>query len=238
MENTRRIPILLIATYVLGDLIGFALAVITTWADVEANFYGFPRRANNALFGLNCPIIMSANETGVISIRVSNTTEKPLAPAVKTEISTPAIADSFRESIRLAPGESKKLEWTVGPGNIDLKYFIFAKVLVYASYPTPDREATCGTFIIDLPISGNAFLVIMVALSMTGMGSVLYSLYRSKTQFPQAANALPLMMFQAVVIIIALVVSFIGWWIQAIVALVVALLTIVILPNFLIARQR
>jgi len=224
--------------YALGVLVGLGLAVIATWADVEANFYGFPRRANNALGGLRCPVILSRNETGVVSLRVSNPTDRTLSPSVKTEISTPILAESFLKSVRLAPGESSRLEWRVGPENIDLEYFIFVKVLVYAFYPIPDRETTCGTFIMDLPLSGSTFLSLMVTLSLTAMGIALYLLYRSRARIPQAAAVLPPLTFLALVIILAFVISFIGWWIQATVALVIAVLAIFILPAFVIARQR
>ena len=126
------------------------------------------------------------------------------------------------------------MEWSIGPENIDLHYFIFVKALVYASYPIPNREATCGTFIMDLPMSGAAFLILMVTLSLTGIGSGLYMLNRINQRPERAEMNLRPMYFLAVLILLALIVSFMGWWIQSIVVIVMAILTAVVLLNLIL----
>lgn len=228
MENNKPISILSITIYAIGVLIGLTLALIAAWPDYEASSYGFARRASAPLNGLRCPVFLNRKETGTISLKISNTTDRPLSPSVRTEISAPDLPDSFLESIRLAPGESRKLEWSIGPGNIDLQYFIFANVMVYASYPIPNREATCGAFIIDLPVSGTAFLIIMVTLSMIGMGSGLYMLNKTKQLPRRAAMVLHPLTILAGEVTLALIVSLMGWWIQAVLALVIAVLTIAV----------
>ena len=116
--------------YVLGVITGLLLIVVATWGDMEAASYGFPRRASDALSGLTCPILMTRNETDTISLRVSNPTDKHLHPAISTEISADFNPQIFIESVDLAPGEAKSVEWSVGPRNIDLGMFIFANVEV------------------------------------------------------------------------------------------------------------
>ncbi len=237
MENNKPLSILSITIYAMGVLIGLTLALIAAWPDYEASSYGFARRASAPLNGLRCPVILNRDETGTISLKISNTTDKPLSPSVRMEISTPDIPDSFLESMRLAPGESRKLEWSIGPGNIDLQHFIFASVLVYASYPIPNREATCGAFIIDLPISGTAFLIIMVTFSVISMGSGLYML--NKTRQPsRAAVTLRPMIFLTGEVALALIFSLIGWWIQSVLVLVISVLTIVVALNFLSLKEK
>jgi hypothetical protein len=181
-----------------------------------------------------CPIILNTNEMGTVSLTVSNTTDKLLTPSVKTQISTSDDPISFLESLRLPAGQAKKMEWSIGPENIDLHYFIFVKALVYASYPIPNREATCGTFIMDLPMSGAAFLILMVTLSLTGIGSGLYMLNRINQRPERAEMNLRPMYFLAVLILLALIVSFMGWWIQSIVVIVMAILTAVVLLNLIL----
>lgn len=220
-----------ILIFAIGVLIGLTLATLATWPDFEASSYDFARNTNTPLNGLRCPILLNRNETGTVSLTVSNTTDKLLTPSVKTQISTRDDPNSFLESIRLAAGESKRLEWTIGPENIDLEYFIFAKALVYASYPIPNREATCGTFIMDLPFGGTSFLILMVTLSLTGMGSGLYMLNKINQRSERTEMNLRPMYFLAVLILLALIVSFMGWWIQSIVVIVIAVLTSVVLLN-------
>lgn len=231
MQNKMPTPILPILLFAVGVVIGLALAILGTWPDFEASSYEFARNTNTPLNGLRCPIILNRNEMGTVSLTVSNTTDKLLTPSVKTQISTRDDPNSFLESLRLAAGESKKLEWSIGPANVDLHYFIFVKALVYASYPIPNREATCGTFIMDLPLGGTAFLILMVTLSLTGMGSGFYILNRINQRTERAEMNLRPMYFLAVLVLLALTVSFMGWWIQSIVVIVIAILTAVVLLN-------
>jgi len=234
MQNKTLAPILPILLFVMGVIIGLTLAILATWPDFEASSYEFARNTNTPLNGLMCPIILNTNEMGTVSLTVSNTTDKLLTPSVKTQISTSDDPISFLESLRLPAGQAKKLEWSIGPENIDLHYFIFVKALVYASYPIPNREATCGTFIMDLPMSGAAFLILMVTLSLTGIGSGLYMLNRINQRPERAEMNLRPMYFLAVLILLALIVSFMGWWIQSIVVIVMAILTAVVLLNLIL----
>jgi hypothetical protein len=234
MQNKTSTPILPILLFAVGVIIGLTLAILGTWPDFEASSYKFARNTNTPLNGLRCPIILNRNETGTVSLIVSNTTDKLLTPSVKTQISTSDEPNSSLESLRLAAGESKKLQWSIGPENIDLHYFIFVKALVYASYPIPNREATCGTFIIDLSLGGTAFLILMVTLSLTGLGSGLYILNRINQSSERTEMDLRPMYFLAVLILLALIVSFIGWWIQSIVVTVIAILTAVVLLNLIL----
>lgn len=231
MQNKMPTPILPIMLFAVGVVIGLALAILATWPDFEASSYEFARNTNTPLNGLRCPILLNRNEMGTVSLTVSNTTDKLLTPSVKTQISTRGEPNSFLESFRLAAGQAKKLEWSIGPENIDLSYFIFVKTLVYASYPIPNREATCGTFIMDLPLGGTAFLILMATLSLTGMGSGLYILNRINQRSERTELNLRPMYFLAVLILLALIVSFMGWWIQSIVVIVIAILTAVVLLN-------
>lgn len=234
MENKRPAPLLPILLFAIGVVTGLTLSALATWPDFEASSYEFARNTNTPLNGLICPIILNRNETGTVSLTVSNTTDKLLNPSVKTQISTRDEPNSFLESLSLPVGESTKLEWMIGPENIDLHYFIFVKALVYASYPIPNREATCGTFIIDLPFDGTVFLILMVTLSLASMGSGLYLLNRINQRPERAEMNLRPMYFLTVLIVLALIVSFMGWWIQSIVFIVISLLTAVVLLNLIL----
>ena len=234
MQNKQHAPIWPILFFAIGVIIGLIIAILATWPDFEASSYEFARNTNTPLNGLICPIILNRNETGTVSLTVSNTTDRLLTPSVKTQISTSNEASSLLESLRLAAGQSKKLEWRIGPENIDLQYFIFVKALVYASYPIPNREATCGTFIMDLPIGGTTFLILMVTLSLTGMGSGLYMLNRINQRPERAEMNLRPIYFLAVLIVLALIVSFMGWWIQSILVIVISILTAVVLLNLIL----
>lgn len=238
MKRNSHSLLLDFASYMVGATIGLFLIFVATWADLEATSYGFERLANGGLGGLSCPILMTRDETSKISFTVSNPTEDQISPSIKTQISTSLLPQEFLENLRLAPGASESLEWGVGPENIDLKNFIFAKVLLYSAYPLQSREATCGIFILNLPGRGQAILLILILLSILGMGWGLYRIHQFRFSNPGAAKHLAPMSFLAVTIGAGLVISFTGKWLLAVLVMVVLLLTIVILLSSLLLSER
>jgi len=236
MENTKSSTSSFLVIIVLGGLLSLTLATIATWADLEAAFYGFSRRATTPLQNLRCPILLNRNETGIVSVRISNTTDRKLSPSVRAEFSSRLTEISTLESIELPQGESKTREWVIGPENIDLQRFIFSKVLVFASYPIPDREATCGTFIIDLPIPGSILTWMIIVLGWGGMGGGLLGLNRSKPLSGRLEKSLRPLTFLGILITVTTLVSLFGWWVQAILLLSVTLIAIVIIVSHVFLR--
>ena len=136
----------------------------------------------------------------------------------------------------LSPGESKRLEWTLKPENVVLGNFILANVQVYASYPIPNREKTCGILIMDLPGSGEIIVTALAAFSLIGLGGGLYLMNSSglrKNLAPLTWNAI---IFLSVLIIIGLVLSATGSWVPSIGVLVLSLLISVLLLSTTILR--
>jgi hypothetical protein len=236
MENNKPKIYLFLAFHIVGALLGLTLTLLATWADLESVYYAYDFRASAQFSGMNCPILMSANETNSFSAKITNTTDKKLSPSIKTEISSRLLPVSSLEFVELEPGESKTLEWTIGPENIDLKYFIFAKVLVYASYPIPNREATCGVFIVDLPTNGTVITWAMVVLSLLGMGSGLYGLNRFQGRTQSGADVPRPIVFLSIVVIAGLITSFMGWWMPGVLIIAVTLLFIGIALGIIINR--
>ncbi len=236
MKSIQAISIFGVLLYLLAVITGLLLIVIATWADMEAASYGFPRRASDALSGLTCPILMTRNETDTISLRVSNPTDKHLHPAISTEISADFNPQIFIESVDLAPGEAKSVEWSVGPRNIDLGMFIFANVEVYATYPIPNREKTCGILIMDLPGKGRPIQTGLLTVSLLGLGGGLYLMSKFGLPGNRSAFTWNEVIFLAVLIVSGLILSYIGSWIPSIGILVLSVLLSILLLNTTIFR--
>lgn len=239
MKNNRTFSIVVVLSYLVGVTLGLFLVSVATWADLESTFYGFFHRTNTRFDGLTCPILMTPNETGSFSVTVTNTTDRALSPAIKTDISARGTFFSNLESLSLEPGESEQMAWDVGPENIDVDRFIFAQVYVYSFYPIPDSENTCGIFIVNLPGNGTVIAWAMAGLSLLGMGFGLYGL----KNFPGlthrgAGNIWNSMMFLSLVIAIGLFVSFMGWWVQGGFILIVAVLLVVIMLGQFLMHPR
>lgn len=239
MKNNRISSLLVFPAFGVGVIVGLYLIVIAAWADMESAFYGFSRLADAGLDGFSCPVMMTREEMGTVSLTVSNKTDSPIRPAVKAEISTSLLTEESLDNIKLAPGESKKLTWSVGPENIDLERFIFAKALVFSAFPLPNREATCGIYIINLPGSGRVILFVLVALSLLGMGWGLYRINKTGALNEWVEKHVRPMAFLAAVVVLGIVVSFRGGWVPSILLLAVALLLIIILlGSFFMSERR
>lgn len=225
-------------SYAAGLLVGLYLIVVVAWADMESAFYGFNRLADAGLRGFNCPPLMTRGETSSISLRVSNTADSPISPAVRVEISTRSLLQEYNENLNLAPGETQKLEFPVGPENIDLRRFIFAKALVFSAFPLPNQEATCGIYIINLPGSGMTILIVMIALSLLGMGWGVYGMRKSaaSNEWAQKHVVRP-MNFLAVIVLLGFVTSSTGGWLPSILLLAVAVLMVFILLGTLVMSE-
>ena len=236
MKINQTASVLGVLFYILAVIIGLILIIISTWGDMEADSYGFPRRATSSLSGLDCPILLTRNETGVISLSLSNPTDQPLHPSARTEISAAFEPKVSVESFDLAPGESKRLEWSLKPENIVLGNFILANVQVYATYPIPNREKTCGILIMDLPGSGRIIVTALAMYTVIGLGWGLYSMSKSaffKNRAPLTWNAI---LFLSALIFIGLILSFTGSWVPSLGILVLSVLISVLLLSTTILR--
>lgn len=237
MKNNQASLLLAFLSYGVGVAVALLLVIVAVWADMEATVYGFERLAGGGLDGLTCPILMTHKEARTIHLTISNSTEGQISPSIKTQISTPLVPVEFLETVPLAPGESKALEWQVGPQNIDLGQFIFAKVLLYSAYPVPSQETTCGIYIVNLPGDGQVILSVLSALSLVGMGWGLQQINRMRASNAWLRKHFGGMMFLAAMSILGLVACFVGGWVVALITVVLALLVIIILLGSLFVGE-
>ena len=138
--------------------------------------------------------------------------------------------------VELIPGESKRVEWKIGPENIEFRQFILIRALVYGFYPMPNRENTCGVFIVNLPLNGAVITWTMAVLSLLGIGIGLYGLMQSRGPAQSGRDMLrfTLLFF---LVIAGLITSFMGWWIQGIIVIAVSLLLGVVTAGFTIRKR-
>lgn len=238
MENRSNRYNLFFFVFVVGALSGLLLTTLATWADLEAAYYGFSRRASTPLKGFSCPVLMTAGETNVVSLKIKNTTDGKISPTVVVETSSPVTAYEFNENIEIAAGEQVNREWTIGPDNLDLKRFIFAKALIYSSYPLPDSEITCGIYVLNLPGTGAVFTWGLVVLSLFGMGIGLYGVYQTQGPLRGGVDVARLLMFFTIVVLLSLTAVLVGSWLWGVLMLVVSILLTLISAGLFIGRAR
>lgn len=229
-KDFQRKPLFSVILTLTGILIGLLLTILAVWADYESTAYGFPRRAQASFGGLSCPIFMGRNQSSIVSIKISNPTERTISPSVRTEISTSLEFEMELDHIQLAPGEQMTLQRTIGPEHIDLGMFIFVSTLVYSAFPLPVRQTTCG--ILVLPTSNGALLLIIgTALSVLFMAAGTYLLYKNGWFVRRSRSIL----FTVVATVLAMFFSFMGWWLLAGALLILSVLTLVTTAGTLFA---
>ena len=238
MKNNQPSLLLTFSIYAIGIAAGMLLILMAAWGDMESASYGFARLANAGLRGLRCPILLTRNETGTITLDISNRTDGQISPSIRAQISTALLQpEEFVEHIEVAPGESRRVEWQVGPENIDLGSFIFAKVLFYSAYPIPSQESTCGILVLDLPGSGQVIVSVLVFLSLAGTGWGLYQIYRLPALREWRRKHSGSTTFLAIMVVLGVVLSFIGGWLSTLIVLVRAFLTALIIVSSVLAGR-
>jgi hypothetical protein len=216
-----------------GILLGVALAGGVAWADVEATFYGFPRLSNLPLEGFSCPPLLTRHDTALLRAEFTNRQSIAIPTLAQVEISTPLLAESERVQFTLAPGETRRLEWEISEKNIDLGFFIFAKLYRYPAYQQPLAESACGVLVVNLPwLNSEAALWLWVLLSL---GFSLWGAWQMETRLPPQAMRVKANLPSArrlllLILAMTLFLALQGTWLFAILGLVaLILLTVAIL---------
>ena len=239
MSNHKKtIRNLAIFLFSVGVLLGMFLAGAATWTDLEATFYGFGKVANDPLTTLRCPVLMTATETGIIRATLSNNSELPVDARVRVYVSNPGPIRVVETITPLAPGETKKVEWAVTAEDIDFGNLILVKVLAFAYYKVPVREAWCGILVLNLPnLTGSQIFTFALAVSLLGMldGIGLW-IANSRLLKSRILDATRAMIGLAAVVLVDMALSFMGLWLFGVILFLLAILLIaVIIANVALA---
>lgn len=156
-----------ILVFTAGILLGLGLTAASTWASLEADFYGFQHLASDHLDGVSCPALMTPHETGQVRVLASNPSQKTVEPIYRIDTSTSLAPETRQEQFSLEPGATRELTQPLTAANIDLGFFIFAKVYRYPAYPLPSAEAACGSLVLNLPgLTGGQIYILWLTLSL------------------------------------------------------------------------
>lgn len=236
-QSTRRFAGILI--FVLGILLGTGLAGINVWESVEADSYGFTRLSNEHLDGLTCPHLLTRSEIGTIRLAVNNFTKQKINPIIRIDMSTPSVPSSERIQLSIEPGQTEHLKRTVSAENIDLHYFIFVQVYRYPTYGVSLAQASCGILVLDTPLIGGGVLyALWFAASLIGIIAGLWLWETSLTRDEQIT------MFQvralrawAIIVLGVILISFTPVIIFGLLAMVVAVLSTIVIPTYLLTLR-
>lgn len=224
-----------IAFFIFGAFLGLALVFFATWGDLESAFYGFDHTGGEPFNTMHCPILMTATETSSFSVKVTNNTGQKINPSLIANISTPILIDTSTTRFPLEPGETKSMKWDIGPQNIDLERFILIRAWLHGGYPMPDKESTCGVYVLFLPGKGVYYTWSMIVLSLLGMGGSLFAMRKAPVS-DRGGGTVGRFTVLAVIILLGMLVTYTGFWMGGVVTLVFAFLMIMISLGYAIKQ--
>lgn len=222
------------ALFLIGVLTTLALATAAAWADFEGLSYFATGAGYDSFSGLHCPILISRAETGRVSATFENQTDQEIEPYYQVEISGLAASRQLEGQITVPAHASREITWSVDAGDIDLRYFVFVKldVLPYGGHAT--REATCGILVTDIAgMSGGQTLTVALAVGLLGMvAGLLLPEFLTKDQgvrsdAPPISERRRISRALGVSSACALLGALAGWWLAALVLLVVSVLLMI-----------
>jgi len=217
--------IFIIFAIVLGILVAAARAV----PNMESSLYGFVRYGYRRLTSLHCPVLMTTQDRLPVTIRLNNPLDKTLTWYVNTQLSTPLIMATDKQTFELQPGETRTISYEVDKSNIDLYTFIFVHAFGSAG-SLGMREATCGTFILPLSITGGP----TIYYTALGLGTIfavlgLWLWFRhADMSEPAVVSRSWWLRFLLLLIALAIITSIFIWWFFSILLLVLTMLTLIV----------
>jgi hypothetical protein len=160
---------------IISGLLFALIGGLAIWADVEALLFNSARRSTERLSSLRCPSFITAEETGIISASFTNPSERTINPLIRTYVTDGFVIlmQETEEKLELSPGETETVEIKVTASNAAFNRLILARMHQLSYGPLPYRNASCGIFVIDIPIfTGKqiVFLASVIAIIASLMG--------------------------------------------------------------------
>jgi len=235
MMQTRSKSIVGNIVFFLGIFIGLVLAIAAIWGDFEGLSYYYTGAAYGQFNGLHCPILMTRSETGIVTAIFNNSSNQKSEPYYEMEIGG-LLPRKFEDQLSVPPYGTKSVQWTVDANDIDLGFFIFAKIDILPDTLYSSREATCGIVVLNIPgLTGDQIFALTFAASLLGIliGLGLWENI-NKPLMGISSNQRRAMQAMAISVLLAMFTGFMGWWGPGVLLCAITILLSVIFLQFLI----
>jgi hypothetical protein len=215
--------ILGIILFFLGISSGFSIAIIGTWNKVESADYFFRGTTYEHFNGLRCPLLMMRSETGVVDAVFDNPTDSDDDFYYKVEISNSYSLRQIEDHISVPAHQKRRIDLTVNKDDIDLQFFIFAKIVISPNSTRPTREADCGIMVLgNSELTGSQLFTVALVLSL--LGTILGFILWQRSNVNVNSDIHRVMQLLGIIVLIAMIAGLVGWWLAGILFIVLALL--------------
>jgi hypothetical protein len=150
----RLLSLLAVLLFLAGVLLQLSLSASVVWAEVEASIYG-TQVAGGGL-NLNCPLMLAPSESSRVTATITNSLDEPVLPTITTEISKIGGMQSLRQTLSLAPHETRIVQWSVNPSDVIFGGLILVNVIQGRYGDLDPQHGFCGILIFNLfNLTGN-----------------------------------------------------------------------------------
>jgi len=224
----KRINVLIVILFSLSAVIGTALMFIAVWGDIEATMFDATYNGEKNLGTLSCPVLITPKDTGEFSAKITNPIDRTVKTSLRVHVSSGFLTmmREENEKFELAPDESRKLAWTVDPDEAAYGKMVLVRVFLFPNHPIPSKDATCGIFVVDLPLfTGKQITIASTVLSSVGMiaGTSLWAA-NNQPLTKKKREALRAFSILSGAIIVGTIASIMGWWLIGSIGIVVTVL--------------
>jgi hypothetical protein len=225
--------------FLAGILIGLALSGAYAWGESEARIYSSLN--GDVDLSIECPLMMSPRESGVITAEITNLTDEEIRPVVTAEISHEKAPREISQTVSLLSGKSETVEWTVDSSDVIFERLILVNVLQRRYGDNPSHSGSCGILIFSLfGLSGMQTFGLGVAVGIIVMlaGAWLW-LYARWPLDKFSGNIVQINVVLLSITIFALLSTWAHWWGLALFFDALILLVMgIILTEFVLFSQK
>lgn len=227
-STLRRVGLII---FIVFTILGVFLALARAIPDMEASVYGFVAYGYPRLTSLQCPVLMTTADHEAVTIRLHNSSIRSVNWYLRSQITSPVVIVSASQQLAVLGNETKVVSWPVGKENITWGSFILAHIYASSAGPQGQREAYCGTYVLNLPVKGGPVIFYSaIFLTVIGLGLGLW-LYRRQTDMsePAEVSSFRWMRFVAIVVGIGIVAGVFNAWFFVILIVCVTILAIAVI---------
>lgn len=134
--------------FLAGVLAGLFLSAAYSWGESEARLY--TSYNGETSMRLNCPLMLSPVESGIVSADIINLTDKEIKPVVAAEVSHGRIPRIISETVFLAPEGSVTVRWKVDSSDVIFERLIVVSIRQSPYSDNPSRSGSCGILLFSL----------------------------------------------------------------------------------------
>ena len=225
--------------FLTGVLVGLLLSGAITWSESEACIYSSFNGETS--LGIECPLILSPAETGVIQAEIVNLTGEEIKPVVTAEISHGRVPREVKQTLSLGSLKREMVQWPVDSSDMIFERVILVNILQSRYSNNPSRSGSCGILVFSLfGLTGIQTFALVFAVSLILMfsGGWLW-LYARRPLDKFSGNIVQINSVVLGITILALVSTWAHWWglalfFEALILLVMG----VIVTEFVLFSQR